>query len=90
MAYRQYKDSTTLTYDENVKRLRFTASLLLNDVLNEAIHEMTEEFKEALARGDVLHFEASAEELKALLRRAAEKELRPEPKGVARALNGRK
>lgn len=84
MSYKK-KDNVALAFAANVKRIRLEARIVLDHVLNEALAEMSKEFDEGLLRGELLNIAGSPEELKEFLRRAAEKELKPE--GGRRALN---
>ena len=70
-----YKDEVARAFDANKKRLRAEGSIILSDLLNEALHEMTIDFNRALARGEILRIGGSREELKAFLRIAAQREL---------------
>ena len=70
-----HKDSVALAYDANKKRLRAEGSIILAEVMNEALHEMTTQFNVALGQGQILHIGGPREEMKQLLRAAAVKEL---------------
>lgn len=70
-----YKDSVGLAYDANKKRLRTEGQIILAALMNEALHEMTAQFNEALSRGEVLEIGGSREEMKEFLRIAATREL---------------
>jgi hypothetical protein len=72
-----YKDDVALAYDANKSRLRVEGKILLASAMNEALHEMTTQFNEALAHGEILEIGGSKEELKALLLKAAQRELSP-------------
>lgn len=72
-----YKDDVALAYDANKKRLRTEGSIMLQAAMNEALSEMTAQFNEALARGEILEIGGSREEMKALLYSAAQKKLGP-------------
>jgi hypothetical protein len=69
------KDAVRLAYDANKKRLRCEGQVILDAVLNEALDEMDRAFQDALSRGEILHIGGSAEEMRAFLRLAAEKQL---------------
>lgn len=71
----RYKDAVQLAYDGNVKRLRAEGAIVLAAVMNEALHEMSTQFNEALSRGELLEVGGSAEEMKGFLRLAAQKQL---------------
>lgn len=73
------KDDVQLAYDANKKRLRAEGQIVLARVMNEALHEMTTGFNEALARGEILEIGGSREELRALLLKASQRELGPAP-----------
>ena len=68
-----YKNHTALAYDENKKRLRLEASIVLAEIMNEALKEMTREFNDGLARKH-LH-RLSAAEARAFLSAATRKML---------------
>lgn len=70
-----YKDEVALAFEANKKRLRAEGSILLAEVMNEALNEMTVQFNAALARGEILSIGGSREEMKDLLRLAAQKRL---------------
>ncbi len=72
-----YKDDVALAFDANKKRLRAEGSILLAEAMNEALDEMTTQFNEALAVGQILYIGGSREEMKALLFTAAQKKLGP-------------
>ena len=71
----RYKDHVALAFDANKKRLRVEGRIILDSVLNEALHEMTAQFNEALTRGEILEIGGSREEMKEFLRLAAERHL---------------
>lgn len=71
-----HKDAVSLAYDANKKRLRTEGSIVLAEVMNAALTEMTDQFNEALNRGEVLEIGGSRDEMKALLLAAARKQLR--------------
>lgn len=75
------RDSVELAYAANVKRIRLEGRIVLDNLMNEALAEMTEEFNERLTRGELLNIEGNREELKKYLRRAADKELGPSSGG---------
>lgn len=79
MSYNK-KDTVVLTYNANKKRLRCEGQILLDEVLNEAVAEMDEQFTEALNRGEVLTIEGSRAEFRRFLRAASEKLLNAAPK----------
>jgi hypothetical protein len=70
-----YKDNVALTFDANKKRLRTEGQIILAALMNEALHEMTSQFNEALSRGEILEIGGSREEMKGFLRIAASREL---------------
>lgn len=70
-----YKDEVALAFEANKKRLRAEGSILLAEVLNEALNEMTTQFNAALARGEILSIGGTREEMKGLLQAAAVKRL---------------
>lgn len=82
MSFRTRKDKVALAYQANLKRLRVEGRIILDEVLNEAESEMTDQFKEALDRGEILSIEGSREEMKEFLRRAAERELGGGPRAA--------
>ena len=67
MAYSGYKDAAELAYDANRVRLRTEGRIALARLLNEAMNEMTVEFKAALARGELLELDGSPEEMERYL-----------------------
>lgn len=75
MAYTK-KDNILLTFEENKKRLRMEGNLILARVMNEALAEMSGQFTEALARGELLKIGGSADEMREFLRVAADRHLR--------------
>lgn len=74
-----YKDVSTLAYDANKKRLRAEGAIILAELMNEALSEMTQQFNDKLAQGIVLEIGGSREEMKGFLRLAAQKQLQLEP-----------
>lgn len=70
-----YKDNVTLAYDANKKRLRAEGQIILAELMNEALAEMSREFNAALARGEVLHVGGTREEMRAFLATAAQRQL---------------
>lgn len=70
-----YKDNVALAYDANKKRLRAEGSILLAELMNEALSEMTTQFNEALNHGEILEIGGTREEMKALLWKAAQRQL---------------
>lgn len=71
----QKKDAVRLAYNANKKRLRCEGQVILDAIMNEALDEMDRQFQEAIGRGEILHIGGSAAEMRAYLRRAAEKNL---------------
>ncbi len=71
------KTNVDLAYDANKRRLRAESQIVLSDVMNTALSEMTSQFNTALQRGEILDIGGSRDELKALLLSAANKELAP-------------
>jgi hypothetical protein len=86
MAGYKRKDAVTLAFDANKKRLRAEGSIILAEVMNEALAEMDDEFQAALKEGRILEISGTRAEMKEFLRRAAVRELGI-PEG-ARAING--
>ena len=77
----RHKDRVALVYDANKKRLRCEGQVILAALMNEALHQMTEDFNAAVAEGNLLEIGGSREEMKEFLRRAAVKHLGlPTPK----------
>lgn len=72
MSYRK-KDNIRLTYMENEKRMRLEGRLLVERLLNEAVAEMSAEFDEALANGQLLVVGDTRDDLQRYLRTAADK-----------------
>ena len=72
-----YKNNVALAYDRNKKRLRLEGRLILDELLNEALNEMTGAFNEAAANGEVLELEGTRDEMLGYLRTAAQKQLGP-------------
>lgn len=73
----QYKTAAQLAYDRNKKRLRLEGRLILDELLNEALAEMTGAFNEAAAEGEVLELEGTREEMLGYLRIAYQRQLGP-------------
>lgn len=71
----QMKDQVQLAYDANKRRLRVEAQVVLADVMNSALSEMTSQFNKALERGEILDIGGSRDELRALLWEASKREL---------------
>lgn len=71
----RHKNAASLAYDANKKRLRLEGRLVLDLLMNEALHAMTQEFNEALNRGEVLELEGTREEMLQYLRVAAQQQL---------------
>jgi hypothetical protein len=70
-----YKNDVAMAYDRNKKRLRFEGRLILDELLNEALNEMTGAFNEAAANGQILELEGTRDEMLGYLRQAAQKQL---------------
>lgn len=70
-----HKNQAALTYDENKKRLRLEGRILLDRVMNDVLHEMTEEFTAAILEGKILEIGASREEIQDYFRRSAQRQL---------------
>lgn len=70
-----YKDEAALAWDANKKRLRTEGAIILAEVMNEAINEMTLQFNEALEKGQIVSIGGSREEMKDFLAAAARKQL---------------
>jgi hypothetical protein len=86
----RYKDRVALAYDSNKKRLRAEGQIILAALMNEALHEMTEEFNAALAENRLLEIGGTREEMKRFLAKAAERHLGVTPsKGSTRAIAGK-
>lgn len=81
------KNESTLTFNANKKRLRNEAQILLDALMNDALSEMSDEFEEALIRGEVQRIEGTREDLREYLRRASERVLGAAP--TQRRLNVR-
>lgn len=75
----RYKDGAAMAYDRNKKRLRLEGRLVLDEVLNVALAEMTTEFNAALLQGETLELEGTREEILSYLRNAAARQLGPAP-----------
>ena len=73
----RYKNAVDLAYDANKKRLRTEGAIILAELMNEALSEMTTQFNEAQNRGEILEIGGSREEMKAYLRVAAKRHLGP-------------
>lgn len=71
----QHKTPAALAYDRNKKRLRLEGRLILDELLNEALAEMTGTFNEAAANGEVLELEGTRDELLGFLRVAFQRQL---------------
>jgi len=69
------KDNVQLAYDANKKRLRAEGSIILAEVMNSALSEMTAQFNAALGNGQILEIGGTREEMKEFLRIAAQKQL---------------
>lgn len=78
----KHKDAAAMAYDRNKKRLRLEGRLVLDEVLNVALTEMTTQFNDALVRGDVLELEGTREEILDYLRTAAQRQLGPAPEST--------
>ena len=74
MAYKK-KNKGVLAFQANVKRIRCEANIVLQEVLNSALAEMSDEFDAAFNDGNILEIECTPDELKKLLLRAAQREL---------------
>jgi hypothetical protein len=70
-----YKNEVDLAFDANKKRLRCEGAILLQQVLNEALHEMSEQFNAGLAEGEILEIGGTREEMRQLLLAAANRKL---------------
>lgn len=70
-----YKSEVAMAYDRNKKRLRLEGRLVLDELMNEALNEMTGAFNEAAARGEILELEGTREEMLGFLRIATQKQL---------------
>lgn len=70
-----YKDETELAFAANKKLLRAQGAVILDRIMNEALHEMTEEFNEGIAQGKILYLEATSNDIKGYLQKAANKQL---------------
>lgn len=75
MATYHYKDKVSLEYDANKERLRAEGRIILREVMNEAISEMTKQFNTALNEGRILSIGGTREEMKSLLLVAANRQL---------------
>lgn len=84
MARFNKKDNIALAFDANKKRLRVEGAIILDELMNEAIGEMTNQFDEALNRGEILHVGGSREEMKGFLRIAAQRQLQLGPADESR------
>jgi hypothetical protein len=73
----RYKDAVALAFDANKKRLRTEGSIVLAALMNEALNEMTTRFNAGLSEGEILEIGGSRDELRALLRDVAQRELGP-------------
>ena len=69
------KDNVALAYDANKKRLRAEGQIVLAELMNMALDEMTTQFNAALAKGEILEIGGTREEMKEFLRIAAQKQL---------------
>lgn len=69
------KDAVELAWDANKKRLRAEGSIILAELMNMALDEMTSEFNAALDKGEILEIGGTREEMKGFLRVAAQKQL---------------
>lgn len=69
------KTPVELAFNANVKRLRAEIGILANALANETLAEMSDQFEAELHNGNILEIEGSREELRATLRRVAEREL---------------
>jgi hypothetical protein len=70
-----YKNNVAMAYDRNKKRLRLEGRLILDELLNEAMNEMTGAFNEAAAKGEILELGGTRDELLGYLRTAAQTQL---------------
>ena len=71
----KHKSPVDLAYDANVKRIRTEGAIVLAEMMNEALNEMTAQFKEAQSAGSILRIGGSRDEMIGFLRIAAEKQL---------------
>jgi hypothetical protein len=62
------KDDVDLVYDANKTRLRVEAQILLDEAMNEALNEMTQQFIAGLGRGELLEIGGTQEEMQQFLR----------------------
>jgi len=69
------KDNVALAFDANKKRLRCEGQIILAEVMNAALSEMTQQFNAALGEGQILEIGGTREEMKEFLRIAAQKQL---------------
>lgn len=67
-------DEVELAFEGNKKRLRTEGSIILQRVMNEALAEMTSQFQESLAHGELLQLGGTAAEMKQYLKLASEKQ----------------
>ena len=70
-----HKDNVALAYEANKKRLRAEGAILVAELMNEAINEMTVDFNAALAKGQILEIGGTREEMKRFLWQAAQRQL---------------
>ena len=64
------KDRTALTYDANKKRIRHELGLLLAEIQNEVLAEMTADFDQAIQNKELLMLGLTREQAVAYLRSA--------------------
>lgn len=75
MAAHKKKSKTELIYDANKKRIRTEGSILLAELMNEALDVMTEKFEEAKQNGGVLELDGNRGKLKEYLWEASKRTL---------------
>ncbi len=69
MAYYKRKDRITLAYNANVKRARTEGAIIPNQLMNEVLGDLTEQFYEAVNKGDLISIDLDNEEWEAQLKR---------------------
>jgi hypothetical protein len=70
-----YKGEAQQVYDENKLRLRLESRILMGRLNNEVLREMTNEFHEALLKGEILTLGSSRAEIQAYIIAAVQKQL---------------
>jgi hypothetical protein len=70
-----HKDATTLAYEANKKRLRVEGQILLDNMMNEAVHEMTQQFNKELSHGRIVELKLDEDSVRKLFKSSSRKVL---------------